>query len=88
VSTFLDRALLESAVQEISYQPSHPSPKRALAHMVIALGVHIIGSEDRRKLPEGPTYNPLVQFNAALKLKPLHLEKSFSVRDFQASLIL
>ena len=91
VATFLDRASLEPAMQEILNQSPSSPPKRALAHIVLAIGTHILGSESRessRELPKSCAYDPLVQFSAAIKLKSQILEQSFSVRNFQASITL
>ena len=88
VATFLDRASLELAMHEMLDQPPFSPSKCALAHIILALGAHILGSEGHGDIPKGSAYDPLDLFSASLKLKPQIMEKDFSVRNFQASLIL
>ncbi|KAL6821303.1 hypothetical protein V8C40DRAFT_275886 [Trichoderma camerunense] len=83
VSVFLDRESLESAVHDALGQLSCSMPTEALAHMVLALGTHFLHCEGRcERLPE-LQYNPLLHFNAALKIKEQLLNGAFSVQSLQ-----
>lgn len=85
VSVFLDRESLESAVHDALGQLSCSMPTEALAHMVLALGTHFLHCEGRcERLPE-LQYNPLLHFNAALKIKEQLLNGAFSVQSLQVS---
>ena len=68
--------------------PSFSPSKCTLAHIVLALGAHILGSDGRRDRPKGSAYDPMVQFTAAMKLKLQLLEQKYSLRNFQVCLIL
>ncbi|KAL6788609.1 hypothetical protein J3E68DRAFT_415285 [Trichoderma sp. SZMC 28012] len=84
VSVFLDRESLDSAVHDALGQLSCSMPTEALAHMVLALGTHFLHCEGRcERLPE-LQYNPLLHFNAALKIKEQLLNGAFSVQSLQA----
>ncbi|KAJ4856552.1 hypothetical protein T069G_09920 [Trichoderma breve] len=83
VSAFLDRASLESAVHDALGQLPCPTPTKALAHMVLALGTHFLQCEGRcERLPE-LQHNPIFHFNEALKFKDQLLNDIFSVQSLQ-----
>ncbi|KAL7955943.1 hypothetical protein V8C34DRAFT_290103 [Trichoderma compactum] len=84
VFAFLDRASLESAAHDALGQLQCSTPTKALVHMVLALGTHFFHCEGRcERLPELQS-NPLIHFNAALKLKAQLLDDIFSVQSLQA----
>lgn len=84
--------LLGPSLHPPPVSPSVPSPRLALAHVVLALGAHIMRADGRRDLPcDRPqdagtsTHDPLAQFRAALRLQPQILENTFVLSSFQAS---
>ncbi|KAL6693739.1 hypothetical protein J3F84DRAFT_379790 [Trichoderma pleuroticola] len=85
VSVFLDRVSLESAAHDaLGQQLQCSTAAKALVHMVLALGTHFFHCEGQcERLPE-LRYNPLIHFNAALKLKAQLLDDIFSVQSLQA----
>jgi len=64
------------------------STRHALSHVVIALGVHVLGSERQLHTASSSAYDSIVHFNTALRLKPQILGEDFSVRNFQVSLMI
>jgi hypothetical protein len=60
----------------------------ALAHVVFALGSHIMGSEERTDMPKGSSHDPLRHFDIALKIRSQMMYGSWSLRYFQVSLTL
>ncbi len=86
ISTLIEQSSLEAAVLELLDQSPFSPPAHALAHTILALGAHILGSENPQDISGGSNHDPLVHFHAALSLKPQIQGKDFSTRDFQASL--
>ncbi|KAH7407977.1 hypothetical protein BKA64DRAFT_706378 [Cadophora sp. MPI-SDFR-AT-0126] len=84
ISTFLDEASLEFIMRETLDRTTSCPSKRALAHITLALGTHIIRSDGIQDLLKESGYQPLTQFKAALELKvQIQREKHFSVLNFQ-----
>ncbi|KAL5089198.1 hypothetical protein Trisim1_005761 [Trichoderma cf. simile WF8] len=84
ISVFLDRASLESAIHDVLGQLQCSTPTKALVYVVLALGTHFFHSEGRCERLSELQHNPLVHFNAALKLKEQLLNGNFSVQSLQA----
>lgn len=85
ISTFIERASLEAAVLELLDQSPFSLPAHALAHIILALGAHILASGNPQDTSGDFHHDPLVYFHVGLKLKPQIQGKYFSTRDFQAS---
>ena len=72
-------------MSEIVEQIPFPPPERALFHIILALGSHILLAQGHHDKLEHLGYDPRTQFCEALKLRPQILESKFSVRNFQVS---